>query len=265
MIETNLLLVCLLNYQIATVWPRDCALNQKQIVFRIDLVKVKIPSGYPTSTIMTRHPLTLEGAARRCTHSGTTGMTVAFLDPVSRSLTAKIVSLHDTSETASFADAGNINSLDFFENVDIDILTNFDAFSFAPEFPDEFLRFAIGFGWNCDALGSKLDAPFRFDVSHMATLRAGSLTLAGAFILGRTLSIVEAQLNGGISIFFISSKLEDLARTRFNNGDWRRDPRFGIKHLRHPDLTAEYAFRHDYSPYLFNWTCRQGSLTSKRS
>jgi hypothetical protein len=174
---------------------------------------------------------------------------MTLLNAVRRSLPAKVMTLHNTCETTTLADADDVNLFDFFKDAHIDILADFNAFSFTTKLTNKTLGLAVGFRRSLNASCRKSGTTFGFDISHMATLRAGGLALARTIVLGWTLLVLKAQLNGRITISFFCSQLEDLARTRFDYCDGRCDTCLRVKHLGHPDLTAEYAFCHDYSPY----------------
>ena len=146
MIRFNLLLVCLFDNQVATVWPRNRTLDEKQVVLDVDLVQAKISDGNFARTVVTCHPLPTKRTTWPRTHTCTTGVTMALLNTVCRSLTGEVVTLHNTGETATFADPADVDASDFFERTNVDILTNGNPTDVPANFADELFRLTLSLG-----------------------------------------------------------------------------------------------------------------------
>jgi hypothetical protein len=98
-------------------------------------------------------------------------MPMALFDAVSGALTAKIVPLHHTGVTATFADGSNIDRYNILKDIDGQLLSDGVPIGGNTEFFDEFLRFAICFGGEIISCGCPLFSAFAFDCRNVSALR----------------------------------------------------------------------------------------------
>ena len=97
-------------------------MNQQQVGFGIHTDDLQITTGRLRGSVLTGHPLALEQTTGVSTHTRTTSVAVTLLYTVRRTLTGKVMPLHDTRKTATLTGPGNVNSLNLRERVDFDFL-----------------------------------------------------------------------------------------------------------------------------------------------
>jgi len=244
-------LVGLSNRDITTVRARNRSLYQNEVVLCVYPHQVEVPDGCLSIAVLAGHPHPFIGTTGVSTHPDRTDCPVNLLDTVAGSLALKVVSLHDTRETATFAGPDNVDCLKLLDCLDSQYLTNFATVTgiFLAKLANEPLWLTVRLGEWLDAcrlpllliLATELN-----DLASLATSRTPSIPLIRwtGLVFNRQL-IVKTDLHGIIAVAIDGSHLQDRTRTGFDHS-YGNDFAILTVNLRHSDFSTKEANRHDF-------------------
>jgi hypothetical protein len=136
---------------------------------------------------------------------------------------------HHARGAVPFGRAGDIDGFHAIEERDQQFLADLEIAGGSAEFADESLRLAIGFN-DCGSPGGAATA-------LTLAVEFGDVPALGA--AGKATGLIEkTHLDCFVPIAFHSPELQDVARSRLNDGHRDGIPR-RVVDLRHPDLAAE--------------------------
>src|SRR5437763_2064400 len=195
-----------------TLRARDGALDQDQVLRRVDRLDGEVLHGVPDVAHPARHAYPLEDPARRGARADRPGRAVLALDTVAGAQASEAVPLHHTGEALALGTPGDVHDLSGRERLGGDLLSQ---------------RVLAGVG------GAQLDqVPARRGVGpgEVAGLRLVHLARVDRAV--RELDRAVAVLVGG-------ADLGDHARSGLYHGD--RDNPVVVPHLGHAELGAQDA------------------------
>src|SRR2546421_4721530 len=206
-----------------TLGARDSALDQDQVLVRVDRLDGQVLHGVARVAHAPGHAYPLEDPARRGAGADRTGRAVLALDTVARLQAVEAVPLHHAGETLALGTPGDVHDLAGREGLRRHLLA-------------ECVLAGVG--------GAQLD-----DVPARRHVRLG-VVAGGRLVDLARIDRAERELDRAVAVLVRGTDLGDHARAGLHHGD--RDNLVVVPHLSHAELGAQDALDlpvHQSVPY----------------
>src|SRR5690606_31540131 len=204
---------CVADQHHAAVGTGNRALDQQQVLLRVDGVNGQVLHGGAGVAVPSRHAEALEDATGGRAAADRARRAVLALGAVRGAQAVEAVALHDTRGALALARAGDVDLLAGLEDVGGDLLA----------------EFVLG-----GVVGAQFDeVAARRDAGLLEVTRARLVHLA-------RVDLPEPELHGGVAVLLRAADLGDDARPGLDDGH-RNDPALIVEDLGHAELLAQDA------------------------